>query len=199
MKISGLTFAASLALVGCADSSATEPSKSAPAATQASNPAAAPGSGPDAKQAAGKSIEGSGYSFVVPEGWAIPEDGAAQEGVDVLAANLADTDGFADNVNVVVSPAGEVTPEQVESKGVKELENAGAKDVTARDRVTVGDWESAHLSAVFPHDADEYLIDQFYVSHDKQTYIVTFSFSPTVAEADRDDVSSSVLATWTWV
>ena len=200
MKISGLTLAASLALVGCSDSSATEPSESAPAATQASEAAAAPASdaGAGAEPAAGKTIEGTGYSFVVPEGWAVPEGSDAQEGVDTLAADLTDKDGFADNVNVVLSPAGEVTPDQVESKGVKELENAGAKDVTVRDRVTIAESESAHLSAVFPNNADEYQIDQYYVGHDKQTYIVTFSFSPTVSEADRDKLSASVLATWSW-
>ena len=81
---------------------------------------------------------------------------------------------------------------------MKELEDSGAKDAKKHDRVTIGDSESAHLSALFPSEAGEYQIEQFYVSSKEQTYVVTFSFSPSVSEADRDALSNSVLATWSW-
>ncbi|MDO5752778.1 hypothetical protein [Arthrobacter sp.] len=204
-KVSGLTLAASLALVGCSASSPMESPNSSPAATQASEPAAAPSSeagtpSPQAgaEPATGKTIEGSGYSFVVPEGWAVPAGSEAQAGVDKVVADMTDKDGFADNVTVALSPAKEVTPEQAESTGVEKLEKSGAKDAKLRDRVTIGGSEAVHLSALFVSDSGDYQIEQYYVSHENQTYIVTFSFSPTVSETDRDDLAASVLATWPW-
>ena len=177
--VAALALAVSLALAGC----------SSPASSDAPEPSAAP--------ATGNTITGTGYTFVVPEGWDVPTD-VTLPGADVLAADLTDTDGFADNVNVVLSPAGEVTPEQVESLGVDELEGAGATDVAVGDRLTVAGSESAHLGAGLSSNGSDYLIEQYYVTHDGQTYVVTFSFSPTVSESDRDEVSESVLATWDW-
>jgi hypothetical protein len=119
-------------------------------------------------------------------------------GADVLVADLSDADGFTDTVNVVLSPAGELTPEQVETLGVDELEAAGATEVTVRERITVGESESAHLSAGLTSSGADYLVEQYYVTRDGQTYVVTFSFSPTVADPERDALSESVLATWAW-
>lgn len=151
-----------------------------------------------AEPATGETVSGTGYSFTAPEGWADPGADAASAGADTLVADLTDTDGFADNVNVVLSPSGAVTADQVESQGVDELENAGATDVTARGRVTVAGGESAHLSAGFSSNGADYQIEQYYLTHDDQTYVVTFSFSPDVSQSERDAVSQSVLAGWTW-
>jgi hypothetical protein len=142
---------------------------------------------------------GTGYSFVVPEGWAVPEDVIKPKSVDTLAANLTDADGFADNVNVLQPTAGEFSPEQIESEGVAQLKTAGATDVLAGDRVTIAGSESAHLSAGLTSDHGKYVIEQFYATHAGQTYVVTFSFSPTVSAADRNSLASSVLATWSWL
>lgn len=190
LKVSTITLATSLALAGCATASAPKAAESVSVSAQAPEPAVAP--------ATGTKITGTGYSFVVPEGWDRPGENLAQEGIDTIAADLKDTDGFSDNINVLLSPAGKVTPKQVESQGLKELEDSGAKDAKKHDRVTIGDSESAHLSALFPSEAGEYQIEQFYVSSKEQTYVVTFSFSPSVSEADRDALSNSVLATWSW-
>lgn len=176
-----LGLAAALVLTACSSASPT-----APSAPEVSVPAA---TGPE--------ITGTGYSYSVPEGWAVPPDGTAP-GADTIAADLTDDDGFVDNVNVLLSPAGEVTSEQVESQGVDELEGAGAEDVAIRDRITVAGSESAHLSAALSTSGVEYEIEQFYVTSEGQTYVVTFSVSPSVSEADRDELYGSVLASWTW-
>ena len=104
-----LAVAASLALAGCS----SNPGNDSPSASEAQEPTAAP--------ATGVTIEGSGYAFVAPEGWEVPAD-FSLPGADVIVADLTDSDGFADNVNVFLSPAGELTPERVESMGVVELE-----------------------------------------------------------------------------
>jgi len=44
-----------------------------------------------------------------------------------------------------------------------------------------------------------YSVEQYYVSTDDQTYVVTFSFSDTVTPDERQAVAESILVTWTWV
>lgn len=180
-KLAALALAVPLALAGCA---------AQPAAETAPTETVAP--------AAGETISGSDYTFVVPEGWGEPEQEIPGFDPDAFAADLDDTDGFADNVNVILSPAGEVTPEQVESLGVDELEGAGATEVATGERIEVAGRESAHLSALLASGGESYRIEQYYVTRDGQTYVVTFSFSPTVSEGDRIDLARSVLASWAW-
>lgn len=186
MNLTALAVAAAVALAGC--------SVLAPA--QAPVPASAPQL--SGIPATGLPISGNGYSFTAPVNWDKPKSMATPAGVDVFAADLTDTDGFADNVNVVLSPAGKVTPDQVESAGVKELKDVGAGVVTKRDRVTIAGSVSAHLSAGFDTGGVKYQIEQFYLTRGKQTYVVTFSFSPSVSITDRDAVAGSVLTTWIW-
>ena len=87
---------------------------------------------------------------------------------------------------------------QVEGAGVTELENAGATDVEANDRVVVAGAESAHLSANLSASGTSYAVEQYYVTDEGQTYVVTFSFSPTVDDDQREAVAESVLASWAW-
>jgi len=55
------------------------------------------------------------------------------------------------------------------------------------------------LSADFSQGGLSYVIEQYYLSTDDQTYIATFSFSDTVDDDTRMEIAESVLATWTWV
>lgn len=148
--------------------------------------------------ATGAEISGTGYTYNVPEGWAKPSQPTPGFDPDSLASDTTDDDGFMDNVNVILSPAGEITPEQVETAGVAELEQAGATDVSAEDRTTIAGNESAHLKAGMSVGTNAYTIDQFYVSDDDQTFIITFSFSPDVSDEDRAAVTGPTLASWTW-
>lgn len=188
-----VVLAASLALAGCSTGGASTTSDTSSAA----EPSGGSSAEPSTTSAAGATITGTGYTYVVPEGWG-EADGSVASQSDSLAGDLTDDDGFADNVNVILSPAGEVTPDQVESGGADELKNAGATDVTVRDRVNVAGSESAHLSAGFTSSGATYQIEQYYLTNNGQTFVVTFSFSPTVSEADRDAVAQSILATWMW-
>lgn len=152
----------------------------------------------DAAPATGELITGDGYSYNVPDGWGLPPQDVGS-GSDTIALDLTDDDGFSDNVNVLLSPAGTITSDQVEEVGVDELEGAGATGVEVRPRVGVAGEESAHLTATFTQSGATYQIDQYYPTHDGQTYVVTFSFSETVSQADREALAESVLASWTWV
>jgi len=183
--VAALALAAVLLLAGCSSPTG-----------QGADPAPS-SSAPAAEPAAGDTISGTGYTYAVPEDWGDP---GPVEGFDPdsFAADLDDADGFADNVNVILSPAGKVELEQVESAGPGELEGGGATDVTVQPRVTVAGAEASHISAALASEGTEYLIEQFYVNSDDQTYIVTFSFSPDVAAGDRQAVTDAVLASWTW-
>ena len=166
------------------------------------SPSPAPSTGDTAPPAStvdpatGDTITGTGYTFNAPEGWSVPP--SLPSGVDTVAADLADADGFTDNVNVLLSPAGEVTPDQVESAGAAELEGVGATNIVVRPRVTVAGSESAHLSAELSQSGATYLFDQYYATNAGQTYVITFSFSDTESQGDREALAESVLASWTW-
>ena len=151
----------------------------------------------DTDPATGIEIAGTGYTFRVPLGWQIPD---APEGYDpdALAGDPNDTDGFADNVNVVVSPAGLLTPDQIEQGSEEEMNAVGADSVETNERVRVAGSETTHLSTQITEQGLTYLLEQYGVSSDEQTYVVTFSFSDTVSDADRQALAESVLATWTW-
>jgi hypothetical protein len=146
--------------------------------------------------ATGDTISGTGYTFNAPEGWT--SSPSLPSGVDTIALDPADADGFSDNVNVLLSPAGEVTPDQVESAGVAELEGVGATGVEVRPRITVAGSESAHLTAELTSSGVTYVFDQYYATNSGQTYVITFSFSDTVSQGDREALSESVLASWSW-
>ena len=149
-------------------------------------------------RAAGDLITGTGYSYTAPDGWGVPAQQAPGFNPDSLAVNLSDADEFVDNINVILSPAGEVTPDQVEEAGTAELEEVGATDIQVNDRTTVSGSESAHLSASMSTNDIEYDVHQFYATNEGQTYVITFSFSPSVPPADRAEVYDAALATWTW-
>lgn len=150
-----------------------------------------------AEPAVGLELAGTGDSFSVPEGWAVPAD-VTIDGADLLAADLTGTDDFASSVNVMLSPARNVTSSRVESSGADELEDGGATDVTVRDRVMVDGAEAAHLSAGFSASGTRYNVDQYYTTHDGQLFVVTFAFGRTVPVAARERLAESVLASWLW-
>ena len=201
--VPALVLTVGLALAGCssaggsggtASSGAAAPASSAPAASEpaSSEPAS---SAPAADAATGKTIEGKGYSYTVPEGWDVPSSDVGTSQADSFAADLKDTDGFSDNVNVVLVD-GQATPDQIEDQAPTGLKSSGATKVAVRDRTTVAGEETVHVTAVTSANKVKYRVDQFYFPHGSTTYVVTFSFSPKVSEADRDDVSGSVLSTW---
>lgn len=180
------------ALVGCTADSAAPPESgsAAPAETDAA----------EFSPATGQTVAAEQYTFTLPEGWGFPD--GAPEGFDeaTFASDLqGDDDTYQDSLNILTSPAGEVTPDQVEDVGVTELESAGATDVQVLPRITAAGSESSHLTAGFSQNGVDYLIDQYYLTDAGQTYIVTFSFSADTPQPERDALSQSVLATWQWV
>jgi hypothetical protein len=193
-RIPALATAAVLALTLAACSSPADSTSSAsdePATTSSQQPDSAA----SAPAETGEAITGDGYSYSVPEGWGVPEGTEKPAGVDTFAADLASTGTFASNVNVVLSPAGEVSLDQAESAGPGELETVGATDVQVLERTSIDGVEAAHLSATV---TGSYLFDQYYASSNGQTYIVTFSVPDGTSEGDRTALADSILGSWQW-
>lgn len=190
-----LTLLAGLALAGCGggdsddasdDTSKKDSSTSAPAPTE--------------DPATGGKVSGKGYSFNAPEDWRKPsQDIPGTEQTDTFVADLTDDDGFADNINVVrLDPAPIKDAGPLEKALVKELEGAGAKKVTVRDRIEMDGDTAVHIASEFTQQGATYLTEQYDAIHDGVSYVVTFSFSTDVPQDDRDETAGSVLATWKW-
>lgn len=146
----------------------------------------------------GTTITGTGYTYVVPRGWGPPPQKLPGFDPDSLAVDLQDTDDFADNVNVLLSPASPMTPGEAERAAEQELTAVGASDISIQDRVTVAGGESAHTSAVMSMNDVEYRIEQFFPTDNAQTFVLTFSFSSSVTPPERNEVTDAVLASWSW-
>ena len=185
-----LLLASALVLAGC--SVVAPPAPDTDTGTDSDVPTS------DASAATGELISGDGYTYNVPEDWGIPDQSPSGFNPDSFAVDLDDTDGFTDNINVILSPAGQITSDQVEQAGPPELEGSGAENVEVRPRVGIAGEESAHLSALFTQGGATYQIDQYYPTHEGQTYVVTFSFSEGVPQGDREDLAESILASWAW-
>jgi hypothetical protein len=203
LAVSVFALTLALGLAGCA----SEPEISDPSGNDSSSPsessvpnesaAASQPAEPAPAPATGASVAGDGYSFTAPEGWG-EQDNSVAPGTDTVAVDSAPTGPFASNVNVVLSPAGAFTPDEVEAAAGTELETSGATGVSVLDRMTVAGSESAHITAVMSISGLSYRIHQYYVTNEDQTYIVTFSTDESVPDEDATGIAESVLATWTW-
>jgi hypothetical protein len=145
-------------------------------------------------------VSGTGYAYDVPEGWEVPkQEIPGTEQTNSFAADLTDADGFADNVNVIrLDPAPISDLDQLEKALVAELQGAGSQEPTIRDRFEIAGDEAVHIASFREQDGGKYLAEQYNAIHHGVSYVVTFSFSDTVDEAERDKIAESVLSTWTW-
>lgn len=180
LAVSALALTISLGLVGCSAGSSASPAPEI-----------------DATPAAGDTVTSDGYSYSIPEGWA-EQDASMAMGADTIALDSEIIDDFSNNVNVVLSPNGAFTPDEIEDTAGAELEAGGGENVEVLDRVTVAGSETAHITASTSSSGVTYYIHQYYLTNDDQTYVVTFSFGESIADEDAIDISESILASWAW-
>lgn len=196
-RVAALAIVSTLTLAGCGGSD-DAPSVDDLSSSTTADPTADPTDG--AEPASGKTIEGTGYSFSLPEGWDVPSQSIPGTGqTDAFAADLTDDDGFADNVNVIrLDPAPLDDLDQLEKALVTEIEGAGSKNVRIGDRATIDGVEAVHIDSELTQQGATYQAEQYNAIRDGISYVVTFSFSDTVSQQDRDDLAASVLAGWAW-
>jgi hypothetical protein len=198
-RVAALALVSTLTLAGCGggsdsdggDSPSTDKTSSAPSSDAPKDDVEAPD---------GDTITGTGYTFAVPQDWAVPEQEIpGTEATDAFAANLKDADGFSDNVNVIrLDPAPVDDLDQLEDGLSAELKRAGSKDVEVGDRTEVDGDEAVSITSVQSQNGTNYLTDQFNAIHDGVSYVITFSFSETVSAEDRQKLAASVLSSWKW-
>jgi len=196
-----VAIAAVLACSACGDTSTTTEDNSSFSGSEQEKQGqrgSRQGQGSQTGAAKGPIINGTGYRYRVPKGWGPLNRDVPGFDFDSVAIDRNDRDAFTDNVNVILAPAGTLTPEQAETAGRRELESVGAKNVTVHPRVTIAGGTSAHLAAGMSMNDNGYLIEQYYPSAAGQTLVVTFSFSPDVSAAERTRVTQATLASWTW-
>jgi hypothetical protein len=152
----------------------------------------------DASAATGPQIDGTGYSFHVPDGWGEPDEPVPGFDPDSFAMNGRDKDDFADNVNVLLFPGGSLTPDEAEKAARDELASVGVKDVVVNSRVQVGGNPSAHVTGQASINDLDYTVEQYYPTDDDQAYVVTFSFSADVPAEQRMRVTDATLVSWKW-
>jgi hypothetical protein len=171
MRILGLLAASALFLTGCSASASDD--KGAPD-----------------EQATSTTITGEGFTYDVPAGWEQKKDD------DYLSA--AAKTGDADNLNVASMSDTAMDLTQAEDSAKSELEDLGNTDVTIEDRTTVGGVEAAHISANTTAQGTPYHVDEYLTLVDDAGYVVTYSTSPDLSDADRADVITPILASFHW-
>ena len=193
LATAGLAAALTFTLAGCFSPSPISPTtgETTPTTEESAPPAIS------VDPATGELLTGTGYSFNAPEGWVVPPDAPPQ--ADVFAVAPPDADGFYNTVNVLFAPSIGDDAETMEIRGVAYLESIGATDVQVRPRVAVAGIESVHISAArTSSNGVNFRSEQYLVPADGVDYTVTFAFSDTMSQADREALAESALASWTW-
>lgn len=180
-RLAAVTLMTALALAGCGGSD----SDSKPDADK-----------PKASAPTGKTIEGDGYTYVVPKGWDVPAKKIpGTEATDTFVADLKDTDGFSDNVNVIKQDTAPPKPiPEIKDDLGDQLKQAGGQNVEVKEVGKIDGEDSVHVSSTQASN----LTEQYFVVHDGATYFITFSHSEDVPEADRSKLAASVLSSWKW-
>jgi hypothetical protein len=189
-RVAALAIVSTLTLAGCGgsdsggdDSPSSDKTSAAPA--------------PEVEAPDGDTISGDGFEFVVPQGW--QDAKASLPSALAVAVDSTDTDGFSDNVNVMAdNTVVGIDRDKLEDAVEKVLSGVKATDIEIKDPVEIAGEEAVHVGARFDLNGIKYLTEQYAVGHDDKGYVVTFSFSESVPEADRVERAASVLSSWTW-
>jgi hypothetical protein len=200
-RVAALAVVSTLTLAGCGgsddDSDDAPDTSSSSAASDAPDDSNDEAADSDASPATGDVITADSFSFNAPAGWTDAKE--LFPAAAAVAADRQDTDGFSDNINVISDPTVVGADlDALESSAEKVLTGANAKDVEVEDPYTIDGEEAARISAVLEQNGVSYHTEQFAVDHDGKGYVVTFSFSDSVSDDDRDKLAESVIATWKW-
>ncbi|HMU35589.1 MAG TPA: hypothetical protein P5108_11840 [Marmoricola sp.] len=149
---------------------------------------------------AGKEIVGDTFTFSAPVGWENVQKKLGDK-FAAAAAKSGDTDGFADNVNVLHVPDSGITLEQVKQAAPKELEGVNATNIKTLDDIKIDGVTAARVQAqiAVPNKTDlTSYMTQYYVIKDGGHYVITISSNdPQDAPAATQD-RDVILGTWKW-
>lgn len=194
-KLLIVLFVAAFFVAGC---SVSVGNKSESKQTPASSPSVSESPEPPAN--VGITITGEGFTFSAPEGW---QDVQAKLGdrFTAAAAKNGDTDGFADNVNVLHVADSGITLDQVKTAAPAELEGVKATNIKILDDIELDGVAAAQVRAQIPvpnkTDLTSYMT-QYYVVKDGGHYVITVSSNLPQDDAEATADRDVILNTWKW-
>jgi hypothetical protein len=151
-------------------------------------------------------VTGDSYSYAVPEGWEDIIGTPEAEGADTFVRSMAPVEGFATNVNTVISAGsgtGTLTPDLPQ---LPQLRNRFARLAKTQTGVLPKPVEDTELDGSFAigHTVDEFAargavltITQYATVRDDVSYVVTLTASAADAE-NADAALALVMGSWTW-
>lgn len=188
--MSAAIAALALGVAGCTSAVDEAPPSAAPSSTD-----------PTASPTPGTLVGLDPFALTLPDGW------TRQEGPGEMLL-FAVSDDAPDGIPTAVSVVEDLTlvqmaPEQLEAERTEVLGADFGGAPRSTDITPVGEYEvdgeqGFRLTHVRDVGDVPLLSDEIAVSHDDSAYIITFTFAPSVDEADRDATIASVMDTWTW-
>jgi len=149
---------------------------------------------------AGKTITGKGYSFTAPEGW---EDIQKEMGdqFDAAARESGQTDGFADNINVITAGSSGITLEKLKESIEGQLKAAGGKNIKILDDIKIDGVPAAHAQAEIPVPNKAGLIahtNQFYIVREDGEFLITITSEGGFDDPKTQGAVARILNSWKW-
>ena len=138
------------------------------------------------------------FTFIPPDGWEDISDEPTVAQAEIAYRDDEPVNGFAANVNIIKTPGQKMSVEDLEAAGIAELEAGGFDDVAADDPYEVDGEESPVVTSLASQQGITYQTRQYYAQYDGAYYIITFSFSPDVADDEVVEVSESIIDSWRW-
>lgn len=156
----------------------------------------------DAQPATGKSVEGTGYSYKLPNGW---EDitsqlKATQPGVDSGGRATPPTDPFTANLNTLTTPnqVQDARPSlddlKVVAAQIKKEIAPLSPDAKLLSPVSVDGVPTVRQEGPANNSGAKFYLEQYWMVTPGSSYGFTFAFPRSTSSAERDKVVGSVLA-----
>ncbi len=202
LRLAAALVAPALVLSACGGSEDSSPSDAASSSDAGGSTESTEGGDTTAltaEPATGEEFSDDAFSFNAPEGWENPPGDLAPQAL-VFAADVSDSDGFADNVNVVAENqlASIDDLEDREAAAEAGLEGADAKEIEVGEPIELDGEPAVTITSLFNLNGNEYRTWQYAATHDGDGFVVTFSFSKDVSAADQQEIAESVAASWSW-
>lgn len=195
------TIAATIALILTACGGEDDSTSESSSAQQSSESEPDTEDGEDsesAEPADGDLQESDEFSYALPEGW---QDATQMVKDPIVSAALdsRDSDGFADNVNVVhLSPAPEPDLDSLENLAADELEAAGATKIVTLERYDVDGAAGIRQTAVLTQQGKTFRVEQYNAIRDGDSYVLTFSHNVDTPDEERREDIDPILASFKW-
>lgn len=199
LRLAAALIAPVLALSACGGSEDSSPADPATSSDSTESDAGGDTAALTTEPATGEEFSDDAFTFNAPEGWETPPGDLAPQAL-VFAADVGDSDGFADNVNVVaenqLASIDDLDDRAAAAKAG--LEGADAKEIKVGDPIELDGEPAVTITSLFNLNGNEYRTWQYAATRGEDGFVVTFSFSKDVSAADQQKIAESVAASWSW-